>query len=64
MLALVSVRIRIGMKLANQRDIQAGFLLGLTYCCLLVAFTVINKATRKGPASRWVLPLNQDNALF
>jgi hypothetical protein len=52
------------VKLTDQGDIQAGFLLGLAHSGLLKALAVINKTAGQSPAMRRILPLNQDNALF
>ena len=64
MQTFVAVGIGIGMKLADQGDIQAGFLFGLAHGGLFQAFTDINEAAGQRPAApeRFDTPLDQQDS--
>jgi len=60
--ARVAVWVRVGVELAAELDVEAGFLAGLADRGRLERFAVVDEASRKGPARRRVLPLDQDDS--
>lgn len=64
MLAWIPVRIRIGVKLPLELDVERGFFLGFSSSGFLQGFTVVDESSRDGPSVRGILPLDQNDSFL